>query len=112
MLKIHGVPFSAHTRKVILAALEKHIPHELHRVIPLTPPSGWRELKFSLRGRERSCEGKLQQWSAFVRDLSAQIPPFETVISELAAFIAPVTVEARTLLQTEGHGLGVLPQRR
>jgi glutathione S-transferase len=44
MLKIHGVPFSAHTRKVIVAALEKHIPHELHRVIPLTPPSGWREL--------------------------------------------------------------------
>jgi hypothetical protein len=34
-------------------------------------------------------EDKLQQWSAFVRDLSAQIPPFETVISELAAFIAP-----------------------
>jgi hypothetical protein len=54
----------------------------------------------------------LQQWSAFVRDLSAQIPPFETVISELAAFIAPVTVEAGALLQKEGHGLGVLPQRR
>jgi hypothetical protein len=44
-------------------------------------------------------EGKLQQWSAFVRDLSAQIPPFETVISELTAFIAPVTVKARALLQ-------------
>jgi glutathione S-transferase len=44
MLKIHGVPFSAHTRKVILAAREKHIPYELQRVIPLTPPSGWREL--------------------------------------------------------------------
>ena len=57
-------------------------------------------------------EGKLQQWSAFVRDLSMQIPPFETVISELAAFIAPVTAEARALLQKEGHGLGVLPQRR
>jgi len=47
-------------------------------------------------------EGKLQQWSVFVRDLSAQIPPFDTVISELAAFIAPVTVEARTLLRKEG----------
>jgi predicted nucleotidyltransferase component of viral defense system len=57
-------------------------------------------------------EGKLQQWSAFVRDLSAQIPAFETVISELAAFIAPVTIEARALLQREGLGLGVLPQRR
>jgi predicted nucleotidyltransferase component of viral defense system len=56
-------------------------------------------------------EGKLQQWSAFVRDLSAQIPPFESVISELAAFIAPVTVAARALLQKKGHGSGVLPQR-
>jgi hypothetical protein len=57
-------------------------------------------------------ESKMQQWSAFVRDLSAQIPPFETVISELAAFIAPVTVAARAQLRKEGHGLGVLPQRR
>jgi glutathione S-transferase len=44
MLKIHGVPFSAHTRKVIVAALEKRLPYELHRVVPLTPPPGWREL--------------------------------------------------------------------
>lgn len=44
MLKIHGVPFSAHTRKVIIAALEKDIPYEIVRVIPLAPPQGWREL--------------------------------------------------------------------
>jgi glutathione S-transferase len=44
MLKIHGVPFSAHTRKVILAALEKGIPYELVPVIPLTPPPGWQDL--------------------------------------------------------------------
>jgi hypothetical protein len=44
MLKIHGVPFSAHTRKVILAALEKGIPHEIVPVIPLTPPPGWTDL--------------------------------------------------------------------
>ena len=44
MLKIHGVPFSAHTRKVIIAALEKGIPYELVPVIPLTPPPGWTEL--------------------------------------------------------------------
>lgn len=44
MLKIHGVPFSAHTRKVIIAALEKRIPYELVPVIPLTPPAGWQEL--------------------------------------------------------------------
>jgi glutathione S-transferase len=44
MLKIHGLPFSAHTRKTIVAALEKHIPYELNRVIPLTPPPSWIEL--------------------------------------------------------------------
>ena len=44
MLKIHGVPFSAHTRKVIIAALEKGIPYELVPVIPLTPPAGWQDL--------------------------------------------------------------------
>jgi glutathione S-transferase len=44
MLKIHGVPFSAHTRKVIIAALEKGIPYEIAPVIPLTPPEGWQQL--------------------------------------------------------------------
>lgn len=32
---------------------------------------------------------KLQQWTAFVRDLSAEPPSFETVVSELAIFIGP-----------------------
>jgi glutathione S-transferase len=44
MLKIHGVPFSAHTRKVVIAALEKGIQYEIVPVIPLTPPAGWLEL--------------------------------------------------------------------
>jgi glutathione S-transferase len=44
MLKIHGVPFSAHTRKVILAATEKRLAYELISVVPLTPPAGWTEL--------------------------------------------------------------------
>jgi glutathione S-transferase len=44
MLKIHGLPFSAHTRKVIIAALEKRVPYEIVPVIPLTPPAGWQEL--------------------------------------------------------------------
>ena len=44
MLKIHGVPFSAHTRKVIVAAHEKSIPFELVPVVPLKPPAGWTEL--------------------------------------------------------------------
>jgi len=44
MLKIHGVPFSAHTRKVIITALEKGIAYELIPVVPLSPPKGWDEL--------------------------------------------------------------------
>lgn len=44
MLEIHGVPFSVHTRKVLLALREKQIPFELVPVIPLTPPPGWTEL--------------------------------------------------------------------
>jgi glutathione S-transferase len=44
MLKIHGVTFSAHTRKVLLGALEKGIAYELVPVIPLRPPPGWRAL--------------------------------------------------------------------
>ena len=43
MLKIYGVPFSAHTRKVLLAALEKQLPFEFVNVIPLAPPAGWLE---------------------------------------------------------------------
>ena len=43
MLKIYGVPFSAHTRKVIIAANEKNLPFEFIRVIPLQPPPGWQE---------------------------------------------------------------------
>lgn len=32
---------------------------------------------------------KLQQWAAFVRDLAGEQPSFETVVSELAAFMGP-----------------------
>jgi glutathione S-transferase len=44
MLRIHGVPFSAHTRKIIVTALEKGLPYELNPVVPLSPPAGWDEL--------------------------------------------------------------------
>src|SRR5262245_53381744 len=44
MLKIHGLPFSAHTRKVVVAAIEKNLPYELVKVLPLTPPPGWTDL--------------------------------------------------------------------
>jgi hypothetical protein len=55
-------------------------------------------------------ESKLQQWSAFVRDLSGEIPPFATIISELATFIDPITVQARALLEKEYSGSDISPR--
>lgn len=37
---------------------------------------------------------KLQQWAAFIRDLSVEPPSFETVVSELAAFMGPLARKA------------------
>ncbi|CAM4184960.1 glutathione S-transferase family protein [Roseateles saccharophilus] len=45
MLQIHGVPISVHTRKVIVAAIEKGLPYELRQVVPVVPdslPANWR----------------------------------------------------------------------
>ena len=44
MLTIHGLPISVHTRKVILAAIEKGLPYRNEPVIPFNPPAGWDEL--------------------------------------------------------------------
>jgi glutathione S-transferase len=44
MLKIHGVPISVHTRKVIVAALEKKLEFVNEPVIPFHPPAGWDRL--------------------------------------------------------------------
>ena len=44
MLQIYGVPFSAHTRKVILAARHKGLGYEIVPTVPLNPPENWREL--------------------------------------------------------------------
>jgi glutathione S-transferase len=47
MLKIHGVPLSVHTRKVIVAALAKNLPHEIVPVVPVipgNPPPDWRTI--------------------------------------------------------------------
>ena len=44
MLKIYGVPFSVHTRKVIIAAIEKKLPYANEAVIPFNPPPGWSDL--------------------------------------------------------------------
>jgi glutathione S-transferase len=47
MLKIYGVPFSVHTRKVVVAARMKSIPFDFARVVPVIPdtvPPNWREI--------------------------------------------------------------------
>jgi glutathione S-transferase len=47
MLTIYGVPISVHTRKVIVAAILKGLPHEIIPVVPVipgNPPANWREL--------------------------------------------------------------------
>ncbi len=44
MLKIYGVPISVHTRKVIVAAIEKDLAFDNDPVIPFDPPAGWAEL--------------------------------------------------------------------
>jgi glutathione S-transferase len=47
MLTIYGVPLSVHTRKVILAARLKRIPHEIEVVVPVlpgNPPPNWRQI--------------------------------------------------------------------
>ncbi len=41
MLKIHGVPISVHTRKVLVAAHAKNVPFENVPVIPFAPPADW-----------------------------------------------------------------------
>lgn len=47
MLKIHGVPVSVHTRKVIVVAISKKLDFEVIPVVPVipgNPPANWREL--------------------------------------------------------------------
>lgn len=44
MITLYGVPFSAHTRKVILAATHKALDFRVEPVVPLAPPDGWLEL--------------------------------------------------------------------
>jgi glutathione S-transferase len=47
VLKIYGVPVSVHTRKAIVVAIAKDLPHEVVPVVPVipgNPPANWREL--------------------------------------------------------------------
>jgi predicted nucleotidyltransferase component of viral defense system len=54
-------------------------------------------------------QGKIQQWSAFVHDLSAESLTLETVASEVATFIGPYATEARAIVQLRGLEVGQAP---
>jgi glutathione S-transferase len=46
-IRIHGVPISVHTRKVIVAALHKGLPYEIQQAVPVMPatlPPHWRTI--------------------------------------------------------------------
>lgn len=82
MLKIYGVPISVHTRKVIVAAIEKDLRFENEPVIPFNPPPGWDKL--SPTGKipvARHCELLLRDSSVIcaylerVRPQPALYPP-------------------------------------
>ena len=55
-MKIHGVPLSVHTRKVILAARLKEIPYELNVVIPVIPGQSAAELAQDFADRACPCD--------------------------------------------------------
>jgi predicted nucleotidyltransferase component of viral defense system len=42
-------------------------------------------------------ENKRRQWAAFVRDLAKDAPPLEVVISEIAAFLQPMSLAAKRI---------------
>jgi glutathione S-transferase len=44
MLIIHGVPFSVHVRKAVVAAKLKGLDYRVEPVIPFKPPANWAEL--------------------------------------------------------------------
>jgi len=47
MLNIYGVPISVHTRKAIVVAIAKNLPHEVIPVVPVVPgnpPPNWQQL--------------------------------------------------------------------
>jgi len=95
MLKIYGVPISVHTRKVIVAALEKDLPFENEPVIPFNPPAGWAEL---------SPTGKIpvvRDGDLLLRDSSVICAYLERVHPRPALYPAGAAAYARALWHEE-----------
>jgi glutathione S-transferase len=95
MLKIHGVPISVHTRKVIVAALEKKLEFMNEPVIPFHPPAGWDRL---------SPTGKIpvaQDGERVLRDSSAICAYLERVHPHPALYPADAADYAEALWYEE-----------
>ncbi len=95
MLRIYGVPISVHTRKVIVAALEKALPFENEPVIPFNPPPKWAEL---------SPTGKIpvaQDGERVLRDSSAICAYLERVHPQPALYPADAADYAEALWYEE-----------
>lgn len=95
MLKIHGVPISVHTRKVIVAALEKRLEFVNEPVIPFHPPAGWERL---------SPTGKIpvvQDGERVLRDSSAICAYLERVHPQPALYPADAADYAEALWYEE-----------
>lgn len=113
MLEIFGVPFSAHTRKVLLALREKNVPFELVPVIPIVAPAGWAQL--SPLGKSpvlRSAELTVADSSVICQYLERKHPTPALCPSEPAQLAQALWLEEFVDGGMAPHVLGGRPQPR
>jgi len=111
-LKIYGVPFSVHTRKVIVAARLKGIPYEVVPVAPVNPatlPPNWSAI--SPTGLVPVIEDagfSLADSTAIVLYLERKVPTPALLPSDDKAFAAALALDAwagSELFRSVGHPL-------
>jgi glutathione S-transferase len=113
MLKIYGVPFSAHTRKVLIGALEKGLDYELVPVVPLSPPPGWLEKSpLGLIPALEDGDVRLADSSVILQYLDRKYPQPALYPSDAAAYARALWIEEFVDGGLSSHVLhGLLLQR-
>jgi glutathione S-transferase len=104
MLTIFGTPISVHTRKVIVAALEKRLEFRTEPVIPFHPPEGWSDM---------SPTGKIPVMTdgeRLLRDSSAICAYLERVHAAPALYASDPAAYAHTLFFEEYADGTVYPE--
>jgi glutathione S-transferase len=94
MLKIYGVAPSIHTRKVIVAALEKQIDYQIEPVFPFDPPQDW--LAMSPTGKIpaiRDGDFALADSSVIVAYLEKKYPQSPLIPTDLRDYAQALWVE-------------------